>query len=91
MLVRDKTKRLVEYKGRRTDASDKLCPCRSCYNPHDCGYRLGSGKRLILMECVTRHNSGCPIPKPEPKHIYKSERAYVCQRCGFRRNRERKG
>ena len=88
MLVRDKTKKVKEYKGRLTDASDALCPCCPCYSPHDCGYRLGSGKWLTLMDCITRHNNGCPVPKPEPTHVYKSERAYVCQRCGYRRSKE---
>ena len=88
MLVRDKTKKLKEYKGRETAACERICPCQPCYNPHDCGFRLGSGKWVINMVCVTRHNNGCPLPHPEPTHIYKSERAYICQRCGHRRRKE---
>ena len=71
MKVRDRTKSIRDYKGRLTDASDSLCPCRSCYSPHDCGYRAGDGKWIIRMECVIRDNKGCPDPKPRPQHLVK--------------------
>lgn len=92
MKVRDKTLKPSEYKGRWTDASDELCPCRPCFNAHDCGkpkpiYKNGvhvsndyaAGRD---MQCATRWNSGCPDPKPTPEHVYVSERAKVCKRCG---------
>ena len=83
--VRDKTKKRSEYKGRITDARDELCPCRSCYNAHDCGHLDYRGKQLVHMACATRWNNGCPQPLPEPEHIFKSEKANICKRCGFDR------
>lgn len=89
MKVRDRTK--TEYKGRLTDALDEFCPCRRCYNPHDCGYRNSVGRWIINMQCLTRYHSGCPDPKPKPVHIIKckperrrSDLAVKCYRCGQR-------
>jgi hypothetical protein len=95
MKVRDKTLPKTDYKGRVTDASDEQCPCRPCYNAHDCGkpkpiYKNGvhisndyvAGRD---MQCATRYNRGCPNPKREPEHVYTSERGKVCKRCGRRR------
>jgi len=84
MLVRDKTKLKTEYKGRLTWAYDSLCPCRSCFNAHDCGYWNSQGKWVVDMHCVTNRNSGCPNPLPEPTHIF-MERGRVCKRCGTHR------
>ena len=97
MLVRDKTIPKTEYKGRPTEASDDFCPCRPCYLPHDCGHDRWitvSGyqqvQHVINMECATRWNGGCPQPKPEPEHVYTSDRAMVCKRCGMRRAKPKK-
>ena len=88
MIVRDKTLRTSEYKGRWTEASSAVCPCMPCYNAHDCGYTNSQAKWVQRMECASRWNNGCPSPKPEPEHVYSSERGYVCKRCGERRVRE---
>ena len=81
MIVRDRTKPKTEYKGRPTEACDELCPCRPCYNAHDCGYNAYSG-HVVEMKCATRENRGCPQLQPEPAHIFKSNRARKCLRCG---------
>ncbi len=96
MKVRDRTKKASDYKGRPTDACDRLCPCRPCFNPHDWGKSVPvynkagmhiSNKFPPDMRCNTRENKGCPGIKPEPEHIFVSDKACVCKRCGYRRNR----
>jgi len=98
MEARDRTQLKTEYKGRLTACCDRSCPCRPCWNPHDCGYeqrvynRNGlwtSNKHIVHMECATRHNQGCPDLLPEPEHIYKSDRANICRRCGYSRRQSR--
>lgn len=79
MKVRDHTLALTEYKGRWTEASDVACPCRPCYNAHDCGWRDNQGKWTQRMECATRESSGCPSPQPEPAHDL--NRVRNCRRC----------
>ena len=97
MKVRDRMHKLSEYKGRLTDACDALCPCRPCFNAHDCGTpkrvyddkgRWVSNKYVPDMQCATRHNNGCSQPKLEPEHIYTSNRARTCKRCGAQRPRK---
>jgi hypothetical protein len=87
MLVRDRTLPKTDYKGRLTEASDEMCPCRSCYIAHNCT-RVGDWTHDYHfnpdMRCAERENHGCPSPKPSPEHIY-SPHGYVCQRCGARR------
>ena len=98
MRARDMTQPKTEYKGREFDCSDAFCPCRPCLNNHDCGYNQKvytnglwtSNKWISRMECATRYNGGCPQPRPEPQHIYKSDRANICQRCGYSRRRGRR-
>lgn len=89
MIVRDRMLKLTDYKGRRTEADDRLCPCRACYNPHDCGYystkRVTILEWVVMMECATRWNRGCPEPLPEPQHVYSGARGRTCKRCGARR------
>ena len=80
MKVRDYTKNIKEYKGRWTYAVDNVCPCRSCYNAHDCGYINSQGKQIVDMQCATNHNSSCPQPKPEPKHQLNRQKR--CVKCG---------
>lgn len=89
MQVRDMTLGVWEYKGKWTQASDSMCPCRPCYNAHDCGRnetrytRAGEPYRewAPRMECATRYNDGCPDPMPEPVHVF-GKRGRLCKRCG---------
>lgn len=90
MKVRDRLLDKREYKGRLTRASDKMCPCRSCWNPHDCGFRGGDGKWITVMRCLTNHNSGCPQDNnkelPRPIHIIRAKaggrgQTRICLRC----------
>jgi hypothetical protein len=99
MKVRNKLLSKKEYKGRLTEASDKMCPCRPCWNPHDCGYKNSAGKRIVDMYCLTNYSDGCPIRigivsrKGElvmPVHILRSNwhrkkgQIRTCLRCGQR-------
>lgn len=93
MKIRDRLLDKREYKGRLTEASNKMCPCRICWNPHDCGYRAGSGKWMTVMRCVTNYKSGCPhdIIKrlPKPIHVIRAKaggkgQTRICLRCGQR-------
>ena len=83
MLVRDKSLPKSDYKGRPTQALDSLCPCRPCWNPHDCGYIDSQGKWHIRMECATRWNHGCPSVR-DPSHLL-PPRVRICKRCGARK------
>jgi hypothetical protein len=91
MKVSDRLLDIREYKGRLTEVADKICPCRSCYNPHDCGYRAGSGKWITVMRCVTNYKSGCPHDTnkklPRPIHIIRAKaggkgQTRICLKCG---------
>ena len=93
MKVRNKPIDKKEYKGRLTIASDKMCPCRKCWSPHDCGYRLGDGKWETVMRCMTNHDSGCPTRSNGeldiPIHVIRSKwenrkrgQTRICLRCG---------
>lgn len=93
MKVRNKLLNKKEYKGRFTEASDKMCPCRPCYNPHDCGYRGGDGKWIVNMYCVTNYNNDCPTHLGGelliPIHTIRSKWEYrrkgqirTCLKCG---------
>ena len=84
MKVRDKTLSIRDYKGRWTEASGGSCPCRSCYNAHDCG-SYGHSGWITRMECAIRWNSGCPDDDNEvyqPKHLLRTLRSMICIRCG---------
>lgn len=89
MLVRDKTFNVVEWNGRWTDASDAICPCRGCYQPHDFGYSSQITGHVIQMKCLSRERGGCPNVKPEPEHIY-TKNGKVCKRCGHYRTQKQK-
>jgi len=89
MIVRNKLLKKTDYKGSPTAAMDRLCPCRPCFNAHDCG-RWAGGKWKAYFACASRYNNGCPHPVPEPVHILHSTREYVCKRCGKRLNAEEK-
>lgn len=91
MKVRDHTEKVTEYKGHWTFAVDSSCPCRSCYNTHDCTPPNGEHSSKIysdVFHCATNWNNGCPTPKPEPKHVL-SPHGRVCKRCKQRIERER--
>lgn len=90
MEVRDRLLKKSEYKGRMTEASGEDCPCRPCYNAHDCGYTHSYHGWVVRMACSTRDNHGCPSPKREPEHRYSSDRARKCLRCGAWRKLEGK-
>lgn len=91
-LVRDLTLPKTEYKGRPTEARDAMCPCRPCWNAHDCGHTgveylpdgRQRGKWTVRMECATRWNDGCPEPLPVPVHVPPSSKRATsrCKRCG---------
>ena len=89
MLVRDHTQDKGSYKERPTEANDSLCPCRPCYNAHDCGYygydRQGKSAWIVNMECATRWNNGCTRDEngelPKPEHVYKTPGSRKCLRC----------
>ena len=78
MIVRDKTHNKAEYKGRPCSASDKDCPCKSCYRPHDMRKNY---KDKPKMRCKTDWNTGCPQPEPKPQHVT-SPRGHKCKRFG---------
>ncbi len=84
MRVRDRTLPLGEYKGRWTDARDESCPCRPCYNAHNCARSSATYLSNPVMRCATRENDGCPTPMPSSAHLY-TPRGRVCQRCGEHR------
>lgn len=79
MIVRDLTQKKTEYKGQPTFASDIHCPCRPCFNAHDCG-KFNGGKWHKDFCCATNYNGGCPDPIPEPSHILNRQKR--CERCG---------
>ena len=83
MQVRDKRFKLSEWNGRWTDASDRQCPCRWCYHPHDFGYSTQRGYKVRML-CLTREHGRCPDVIPKPDHIY-TKYGKVCKRCGYRK------
>lgn len=81
MKVRDRTLKVSEYKGRWTNVSNVECPCRRCYNAHDCGWNRFDGTRVISMECATRFNNGCP-EHPKTSHIFRSTKRLSKRKTG---------
>ncbi len=92
MNVRDKTKRVSEYKGHRIEAGKggESCPCLPCFNVHDCGYFRGE-HHIEVWDCATRYNSGCPNRLPRIQHIFRPSKrwdnrkimdVFRCVRCG---------
>lgn len=84
--VRDRLKHRNEYKGRPTLAVDEYCPCRVCYNPHDCGHRSSDGEWIQSMHCAKNFNDGCPSTFPVPTHIVRNLNLVMkgirkCLRC----------
>jgi len=83
MIVRDLTLPKSEYKGHPTHAVSVECPCRPCFNAHDCtppDRRYGKQIHSDVFHCATNWNKGCPEPKPEPEHLL--NRQGHCKRCG---------
>ena len=87
-MVRNKQFPVTEWEGRWTDASDAICPCRSCYQPHDFGYSSQITGHVIQMRCLSRERGGCPDVKPEPEHIF-TKYGKVCKRCGYHKREEK--
>jgi hypothetical protein len=58
MKVRNPKK--TGIKGEWTEAAEKECPERYCFDPHDCGYSTSDGKWTKKIECLTRFYRGCP-------------------------------
>ncbi len=92
MQTRDKTLTINDYKGRPTDCYDRQCPCRPCWNAHDCGYSTNNPdprrRWVTRMECATRHNNGCPRDEggnpPKPRHLVRPYNRRTCCCCGKR-------
>lgn len=83
MIVRDLTLKKTEYKGHPCYASGAFCPCRPCYDAHDCNPpdpRYSKKVYSDTFSCAVNHNNGCPQPLPEPTHIL--NRLGRCKRCG---------
>lgn len=83
MIVRDLTLKKSDYKGHHCHAVGSFCPCRSCYNAHDCTPPNSAYSKKVYSEtfsCATNWNTGCPHPLPEPEHDL--NRQGRCKRCG---------
>lgn len=92
-MVRDRTKKLSEYKGHfvPAGAGEKDCPCLPCFSVHDCGYLDSAGRKIHRWHCVTNYNSGCPPRLRRPFYILKNTKRFQnrkrgdefrCLRCG---------
>jgi len=90
-MVRNRLYLKKDYKGQEIEAPDEACPCRPCWHLYHFPWWDSSGKMYSNFDCVTKHNSGCPSPKPKPLHIfYFSEKfrrrkkgdVFRCLRCG---------
>ena len=86
MKVRDHLYKESEYKGKECIASDKYCPCRSCYNCHDCGYMASNGIWRKRFHCATNYTKGCPLDinnsLPIPMHIFKFTKRFERRKRG---------
>ena len=80
MIVRNHLLGKKEYKGRSCHAVDQVCPCRPCYNCHDCGHSDSYYGWVESFQCAVNYNTGCPQPKPEPQHILNKQRYCKCCR-----------
>lgn len=83
-IVRDNTQPKGSYKGHPCWAVAEACPCRPCFNCHDCrppDYAKTGKVYSDTFHCATNWNSGCPYPYPEPVHDL--NRVGHCRRCGI--------
>ena len=83
MIARDLTLPKADYKGHPCHVKEKDCPCKPCYNCHDCTppNREHSDKVYSdTFRCAVNWNKGCPIPEPTANHIL--NRQNRCKRCG---------
>jgi hypothetical protein len=83
IIARDKTLPKTEYKGHPCYAIDPTCPCKPCFNCHDCTPPNPAYSKKMYSDtfhCASNWNMGCPQPIPEPVHILNSKRN--CKRCG---------
>lgn len=46
--------------GKTWVVDSKLCPWRTCFNPHDCGYTNSQGRWVRDGRCLTNYHRGCP-------------------------------
>jgi hypothetical protein len=81
-MVRDRALKKSDYKGHEVPGVDKNCPCRPCYNPHDCGYLDSQAHWISRFHCATNWDRGCPPALPEPKHEVPDGHR-VCIHCGW--------
>ncbi len=94
MKVRDKRYKKTDYKGHEVECPSLSCPCRPCFNVHDCGYYLpgkfGEKRWISHFECATWFNRGCSTSS-RPKHLFKNTKRFQnrkvgdvfrCIRCG---------
>ena len=82
MIARDLTKLKSDYKGHPCFVIDSKCPCRPCYNCHDCTPPNPVHTKEIyssIFHCATNWNKGCPDLIPEPNHILNTQK--TCKRC----------
>jgi hypothetical protein len=85
IIVRNETLKKTDYKGKPCYAIDMTCPCRHCYNCHDCTPPNPVHSRKFysdIFHCATNWNGGCPQPLPEPIHDFNRQKR--CKRCGFK-------
>ncbi len=78
----------TDYKGHPCYARGNFCPCRSCYNPHDCNPPDPRYSRKVYSDtfsCAYNYNNGCPQPKPKPVHSL--NRQGRCTKCGSHPNK----
>ena len=83
LVVRDLTRSKASYKGHPCYAVDSICPCRPCYNAHDCTPSDPRYTKKVYSDtfhCATNYNQGCSQPKPDPNHILNRQKR--CKRCG---------
>ena len=57
----------LKVRGKFYEVRDKDCANKSCFCPHDMGYRLSSGKWHADFCCAIREQKGCP----EVRKLYK--------------------
>ena len=85
IIVKDKTEERGSYKAHPCFAVHIDCPCRPCFNCHDCTPPNREHTNEVyskVFHCATNWNKGCPEPEQKAEHIFKPHSAY-CSRCGM--------